>query len=181
MLIQEGFPGGPSGKEPACQCRRHKRCGLNPWVGKSSWRRARQPTPVFLPGECRGQRSLAGYGPQGRKESDRTEETQHACTIPNSQSFPPPPLQPPWQPQVCSLCLQACFCFVNFHLYHFLRCHILMISYSIRLSLTYFVFIGMSLTAREKNMSHVFPHFSFPWTVSLYLSCLYWKPRVIVS
>ena len=36
-----------------------------------------------------------------------------------------------------------------------------MISYSIHLSLTYFVFIGMSLIAREKKMSHVFPHFIF--------------------
>jgi len=29
-----------SGKEPACQCRRHKRCGFGPWVGKIPWRRA---------------------------------------------------------------------------------------------------------------------------------------------
>ena len=35
-----GFPGGASGKEPACQCRRHKRCGFDPWVGKISWKRA---------------------------------------------------------------------------------------------------------------------------------------------
>ena len=34
-----GFPGGVSGKEPACQCRRQKRCGYNPWVGKIPWRR----------------------------------------------------------------------------------------------------------------------------------------------
>ena len=32
-----------------------------------------QPTPVFLPGESHGQRSLAGYSLQGRKESDTTE------------------------------------------------------------------------------------------------------------
>ena len=31
------------------------------------------PTPVFLPGESHGQRSLVGYGPQGCKESDTTE------------------------------------------------------------------------------------------------------------
>ena len=37
--------------------------------------------PVFLPGESHGQRSLVGYDPQGHKESDRTEATQHACTI----------------------------------------------------------------------------------------------------
>ena len=34
-----------------CQCRRHKRCGFNPWVRKIPWRRAWQPVPVFLPGE----------------------------------------------------------------------------------------------------------------------------------
>ena len=46
-----GFPGGASGKEPACQCRRHKRHGFDPWVGKIPWRRAWQPTPVFWPGD----------------------------------------------------------------------------------------------------------------------------------
>ena len=46
-----GFPSGISGKEPACQCRRHKRCGFDPWVGKIPWRMARQPTPVFSPGK----------------------------------------------------------------------------------------------------------------------------------
>ena len=45
-----GFPGGISGKEPSCQCTRLKRCRLDPWVGKIPWRRAWQPTPVFLPG-----------------------------------------------------------------------------------------------------------------------------------
>ena len=53
-------PGGTSGKESTCQCRRH---GFNPWVGKIPGRRAQQPTPVFLPGESYGQRSLAGYSP----------------------------------------------------------------------------------------------------------------------
>ena len=50
-------------KEPACQCRRHKRLGFSPWVGKIPWKRAWQPTPVFLPGESHGQRSLVGYSP----------------------------------------------------------------------------------------------------------------------
>ena len=45
---------------------------FNPWVGKISWRRKWQPTPVFLPGESRGQRSLAGYSPWGCKESETT-------------------------------------------------------------------------------------------------------------
>ena len=52
------FPGGLSGKESICQCRKHKRCGFDPWVRKISYRRKWQPTPVFLPGESHGQRSL---------------------------------------------------------------------------------------------------------------------------
>ena len=55
--------------------RRHKSRGFDPSVGKTPWRRAWQPTPVFLPGESQGQRSLAGYGPQSYKESDMTEAT----------------------------------------------------------------------------------------------------------
>ena len=46
--------------------------GLIP--GAISWRRAQQPTPVFLPGEYHGQRSLAGYSPLGSKESDTAEQ-----------------------------------------------------------------------------------------------------------
>ena len=48
-------------KEPACQCRRHKRHRFHSWVGKIPWRMAGQPTPVFLPGESQGHRNLAGY------------------------------------------------------------------------------------------------------------------------
>ena len=68
-------PGGASGEEPACQCGRLKRRGFHPWFWNIPWRRAWQPTPVVLPGESHGQRSLAGYSPQGRKESDMTEAT----------------------------------------------------------------------------------------------------------
>ena len=56
-----GFPGGASGKESACQYKWHKRRGFNPWVGKIPWRRAWLPTPVFLPGESHGQRSMVDY------------------------------------------------------------------------------------------------------------------------
>ena len=49
-----------SGKESTCQCKRHRRPGFDPWVGKICWRRKWQPTPVCLPGESHGQRSLAG-------------------------------------------------------------------------------------------------------------------------
>ena len=60
------------GKEPACRCRRHKRCRFNPWVRKIPWRRKWQPTPVFLPGKplFRG----AWWAPaHGVAESDTTE------------------------------------------------------------------------------------------------------------
>ena len=48
---------------------------FDPWVGKIPWRRAWQPTPVSLPRESHGQRSLVGYSPWGRKELDTTEAT----------------------------------------------------------------------------------------------------------
>ena len=51
-------PGGASGKEPTCQCRKHRRCGFTPWVRKIPWRRKWQPTPVFLPGKSHGWGSL---------------------------------------------------------------------------------------------------------------------------
>ena len=69
-----GFPGGTSGKELACQCRRQKRSRFYPWVGKMPWRRNWHPIPVFLPGKFHGQRSLVGYSPWGHKESDTTEQ-----------------------------------------------------------------------------------------------------------
>ena len=50
-----------------------RRLGFHPWVGKIPWRRAWQPTPVFLPGKYRGQWTLAGYSPWGPKESDTTK------------------------------------------------------------------------------------------------------------
>ena len=45
------FPGGASGKEPACQCKRRKSHRFEPWIGKIPCRKAQPPTPVFLPGE----------------------------------------------------------------------------------------------------------------------------------
>ena len=50
-MKEKGFPGGASGKEPACECRRRKRHRFDPWVGRIPWKRAWLPTPVFLPGE----------------------------------------------------------------------------------------------------------------------------------
>ena len=58
--------------------RRRKRHGFDPWAEKIPWRRAWQPTQVFLPGESHKQRSLVGYSPQSHKESDTTKVTQHS-------------------------------------------------------------------------------------------------------
>ena len=66
-----------SGKEPICQSRRHR---FDPWVGRIPWRRKWQPTPVFLPGESHGQRSLVYYSPCGCKELDTTGVTEYAHT-----------------------------------------------------------------------------------------------------
>ena len=62
-----------TGKESACQCRRHR---FDPWVGKIPWRRKWQPIPVFLPGKSHGQRSLTGYSLQSCKESNMTEKVR---------------------------------------------------------------------------------------------------------
>ena len=70
-----GFPGGTSSKEPTCQCRRH---GLNPWVGKIPWRRAWQPSPVFLPGESHGQRSLVSVHRITRSQTWLKWRSMHA-------------------------------------------------------------------------------------------------------
>ena len=52
------------------------RPGFDPWLGKIPWRRKQQPTPALLPGKSHGWRSLVGYSPWGRKESDTAERLQ---------------------------------------------------------------------------------------------------------
>ena len=69
-----GFLGGSDGKESVCNV---GDLGLVPGLGRSSRRRVWQLTPVSLPGEVYGQRSLAGYSPWGHKESDTTELLIH--------------------------------------------------------------------------------------------------------
>ena len=65
-----GLPWWLSGKESACQCRRH---GFDPSVEKIPWRK-QQPIPI-LPGKSHGQRSLLGYSPWGHKEADTVTVT----------------------------------------------------------------------------------------------------------
>jgi len=76
-----GLPRWRSGKESACQCRRHKRCAFDPWVRKILWRKKLQPAPVFLLEKSHGQKRLVGYSQQGHKESDMTEQLSAGITI----------------------------------------------------------------------------------------------------
>ena len=78
---QAWIPRWLSGKEPACQCRRH---GFDPWVGKIPWRKKWLPTPVFLPRKSQGQRSLAGYRPWGHKRVRHDLVTEHTSISVNT-------------------------------------------------------------------------------------------------
>ena len=60
---------------------------IQSWVGRIPWRRAWQPTPVFLPGDSRGQRSLVGYSPWDHKELDMTEATEQEHDFPYTHMF----------------------------------------------------------------------------------------------
>ena len=63
-------------KSPPANAGDIRRYGFNPRVRKIPWRkRTWQLTPVFVPGESHGQRSLAGYSPECLRESDTTEAT----------------------------------------------------------------------------------------------------------
>ena len=79
---QSRLPQWLSGKEPACRCRRHRRCGFDPWIGKIPYWRKWQPAPVYLPGKSHGQRSLVDYHQLGPKESD----TEHTWTQDSKQN-----------------------------------------------------------------------------------------------
>ena len=73
-----GLPQWLSSKESACNAGdAGDACSIP--EGKITWRRAVQPTPVFFLAESHGQRSLEGCSPQGHKEWDTTEATEHAC------------------------------------------------------------------------------------------------------
>ena len=75
LLTMLSFPSGSDGKASVCNAED------NPWVGKIPWRRKWQPTPGFLPGKSHGLRSLVGYCPWGRKESDTTERLHFTVSL----------------------------------------------------------------------------------------------------
>ena len=76
LYISGGFPNGSVVKNPPAS----KRYGFDPGVEMISWRREQQSTPVFLPGESHGQRSLMGYGPQCHKDLHMPDATWNAHT-----------------------------------------------------------------------------------------------------
>ena len=71
LYLAHGLPRWLSGKDSACQWRRH---WFDLWLGKIFWRRKWQPTPVFILGKSYRQRSLVGYSPWDRTELDTTEQ-----------------------------------------------------------------------------------------------------------
>ena len=76
-LFRGGLPWWLSGEEHTCQYRRR---GFDPWVGKISWRRKWQPTPVFLPGESYGQKEPGGV------QSKRSPRVRHGLVDNNNSS-----------------------------------------------------------------------------------------------
>ena len=79
-IQKEELPRWASGKEPACQCRRHKEHRFDPWVRKISWRRKWQSTPVFLPGKSMDRGAWRAIVHRVAKGSDMTVATEHAQT-----------------------------------------------------------------------------------------------------
>ena len=63
MLYISWFSWWLIGQRICLQCRRHRRCEFDPYIGKISWRSKSQPTPVFLPEKSHRQRSLFGFSP----------------------------------------------------------------------------------------------------------------------
>ena len=82
LMALWGFP--PrwlSGKEFACQCRRLRRLGFDPWVGKIPWSRKWQPIPVFSPAKFLEQRNLVGL--QSREGVTESDMSEHTCMHPH--------------------------------------------------------------------------------------------------
>ena len=74
----QGLPRLFSCEESVCQCRKWRYC---PLVGKIPCRRKWQPSPVFLPGESHGQKSLAGCSPWGHKRARHDLATKQQCIV----------------------------------------------------------------------------------------------------
>ena len=101
LMAFGGFPGGTRGKELACQCRRHKRYGFNPWAGKIPWRRAWQPTSVILVWRIPGTEEPGGLQSIGlqRVEHDWSDFS-HTHTHTHTHALFS---LPPHHPTLCSI------------------------------------------------------------------------------
>ena len=84
LLLSSIFHGGSDSKSICIKCGRP---GFDPWVRKILWRRKWQPTPILLPGKSHGWRSLVGYNPWGRQESDTTERLHFLSQFGTSPLF----------------------------------------------------------------------------------------------
>ena len=92
-----GLPRWHHCKEPICQCRRHKGCRFDPWIGKIPWRRKLQPTPVFLPGKFHGQKAawwatVHGVAKSGHDWSSlaHTHACRHRLALGKGGNYPYP-------------------------------------------------------------------------------------------
>ena len=123
-----GFPGGSDGKESTCNVGDP---GLIPTSGRrevfdlQGW----LPSPVFLPGEFHGQRSMVGYSPWDHKEFDTAERLTHTHTHTHTTVDPLPLFHPPnplslWCLQIWSLYLCTCFNFILFTHFGFFWIHV---------------------------------------------------------
>ena len=81
LTVKWDFPGGATGKEPACQYRRCQKHRFDLWLGKIPWGRAWHPTPVFLPGESPRTEEPRGLQPiqSQRIRIGWSDLTMHAC------------------------------------------------------------------------------------------------------
>ena len=66
----------------------YRRPRFDPWAGKILWQREWQPTPVFLPGEFHGQRSLVGYSPWRCKSQTRLSDKHHSTSSTQQSRIP---------------------------------------------------------------------------------------------
>ena len=83
FVSSKGIPWWHSGKNSACQCKRLRRHGFNPWVRKTPLRRKWQPASLFLSGKSHGQRSLVGYSPWSHRVRHDWAHT-HNCVYWNT-------------------------------------------------------------------------------------------------
>ena len=84
MDLRSGFPGGSAVKNPPAM----QETWVQFLIGKIPWKRAWQPTLVFLPEKSHGQRSLVGYSPWGGKESDTAERLHFLSFFEKQRSWP---------------------------------------------------------------------------------------------